>query len=48
MTEIHDRKRKLGQDLKEHATDNREIDKKMSSLKTDLVQLKKIRDQYLV
>ncbi|XP_021459192.2 phosphatidylinositol 3-kinase regulatory subunit gamma [Oncorhynchus mykiss] len=48
VTEIHDRKRKLGQDLKEHAMDNREIDKKMSSLKTDLVQLKKIRDQYLV
>ncbi|KAM9479740.1 phosphatidylinositol 3-kinase regulatory subunit beta-like isoform 3-T4 [Salvelinus alpinus] len=48
VTEIHDRKRKLGQDLKEHATDKQEIDKKMSSLKTDLVQLKKIRDQYLV
>ncbi|XP_029562502.1 phosphatidylinositol 3-kinase regulatory subunit gamma isoform X1 [Salmo trutta] len=48
VTESHDRKRKLGQDLKEHATDNREINKKMSSLKTDLVQLKKIRDQYLV
>uniref|UniRef100_A0A4W5RFZ1 Phosphoinositide-3-kinase regulatory subunit 2 n=1 Tax=Hucho hucho TaxID=62062 RepID=A0A4W5RFZ1_9TELE len=48
VTEIHDRKRKLGQDLEEHATDNREIDKKMNSLKPDLMQLKKIRDQYLV
>uniref|UniRef100_A0A8C8I6F7 Uncharacterized protein n=1 Tax=Oncorhynchus tshawytscha TaxID=74940 RepID=A0A8C8I6F7_ONCTS len=48
VTEIHDSKRKLEQDLKEQATDNREIDKKMNSLKPDLMQLRKIRDQYLV
>uniref|UniRef100_A0A8K9WQB8 Phosphoinositide-3-kinase, regulatory subunit 2 (beta) n=1 Tax=Oncorhynchus mykiss TaxID=8022 RepID=A0A8K9WQB8_ONCMY len=48
VTEIHDSKRKLEQDLKQQATDNREIDKRMNSLKPDLVQLRKIRDQYLV
>ncbi|XP_041695723.1 phosphatidylinositol 3-kinase regulatory subunit gamma-like [Coregonus clupeaformis] len=48
VTEIHDNKRKLEQDLKEHAADNREIDKKMNSLKPDLMQLRKIRDQSLV
>uniref|UniRef100_A0A8C7M953 Phosphoinositide-3-kinase, regulatory subunit 2 (beta) n=1 Tax=Oncorhynchus kisutch TaxID=8019 RepID=A0A8C7M953_ONCKI len=48
VTEIHDSKRKLEQDLKQQATDNREIDKRMNSLKPDLMQLRKIRDQYLV
>uniref|UniRef100_A0A4W3HE49 Phosphoinositide-3-kinase, regulatory subunit 2 (beta) n=1 Tax=Callorhinchus milii TaxID=7868 RepID=A0A4W3HE49_CALMI len=48
ITEIHDSKLKLEQDLKNQATDNREIDKKMNSLKPDLMQLRKIRDQYLV
>ncbi|XP_029560242.1 phosphatidylinositol 3-kinase regulatory subunit gamma [Salmo trutta] len=48
VTEIHDSKRKLEQDLKQQATDNREIDKMMNSLKPDLIQLRKIRDQYLV
>uniref|UniRef100_A0A4W5NMX8 Phosphoinositide-3-kinase, regulatory subunit 2 (beta) n=1 Tax=Hucho hucho TaxID=62062 RepID=A0A4W5NMX8_9TELE len=48
VTEIHDSKRKLEQDLKQQATDNREIDKRMNSLKPDLIQLRKIRDQYLV
>ncbi|CAB1314139.1 unnamed protein product [Coregonus sp. 'balchen'] len=48
VTEIHDSKRKLEQDLKEQAADNREIDKKMNSLKPDLMQLRKIRDQYLM
>ncbi|XP_036376786.1 phosphatidylinositol 3-kinase regulatory subunit gamma-like isoform X2 [Megalops cyprinoides] len=48
VTEIHDSKRKLEQDLKKQASDNREIDKKMNSLKPDLMQLRKIRDQYLV
>ncbi|MBN3315564.1 P85B kinase, partial [Atractosteus spatula] len=48
VTEIHDSKRKLEQDLKKQATDNREIDKRMNSLKPDLMQLRKIRDQYLV
>ncbi|KAG9350762.1 hypothetical protein JZ751_024651 [Albula glossodonta] len=48
VTEIHDSKRKLEQDLQKQASDNREIDKKMNSLKPDLIQLRKLRDQYLV
>lgn len=48
VTEIHDSKRKLEQDLKLQGTDNREIDKRMNSLKPDLIQLRKLRDQYLV
>lgn len=48
VKEIHDSKRKLEQDLKEQVSDNREIDKKMNSLKPDLMQLRKIRDQYLI
>ncbi|XP_076151560.1 phosphatidylinositol 3-kinase regulatory subunit beta isoform X2 [Alosa pseudoharengus] len=48
VTEIHESKMKLEQDLKKQATDYREIDKKMNSLKPDLMQLRKLRDQYLV
>ncbi|XP_029470184.1 phosphatidylinositol 3-kinase regulatory subunit beta isoform X2 [Rhinatrema bivittatum] len=48
IAEIHDSKLKLEQDLKKQASDNREIDKRMNSLKPDLMQLRKIRDQYLV
>ncbi|XP_053320037.1 phosphatidylinositol 3-kinase regulatory subunit beta [Spea bombifrons] len=48
VIEIHDSKMKLEQDLKKQATENREIDKKMNSLKPDLMQLRKLRDQYLV
>uniref|UniRef100_A0A7N9AK09 Phosphoinositide-3-kinase, regulatory subunit 2 (beta) n=1 Tax=Mastacembelus armatus TaxID=205130 RepID=A0A7N9AK09_9TELE len=48
VKEIHDSKRKLEQDLRQQASDNREIDKKMNSLKPDLMQLRKIRDQYLI
>ncbi|XP_053156097.1 phosphatidylinositol 3-kinase regulatory subunit beta isoform X3 [Hemicordylus capensis] len=48
VTEIHDSKRKLEQDLRQQASENREIDKRMNSLKPDLLQLRKIRDQYLV
>lgn len=48
VTEIHDSKKKLEQDLKKQANENREIDKKMNSLKPDLLQLRKLRDQYLV
>ncbi|KAL4634983.1 phosphatidylinositol 3-kinase regulatory subunit gamma isoform X1 [Arapaima gigas] len=48
LGEIHDSKVRLEQDLKTQALDNREIDKKMNSLKPDLIQLRKIRDQYLV
>uniref|UniRef100_A0AAX7TV54 Phosphoinositide-3-kinase, regulatory subunit 2 (beta) n=1 Tax=Astatotilapia calliptera TaxID=8154 RepID=A0AAX7TV54_ASTCA len=48
VKEIHDSKCKLEQDLREQVSDNREIDKKMNSLKPDLMQLRKIRDQYLI
>lgn len=48
VKEIHESKRKLEQDLREQVSDNREIDKKMNSLKPDLMQLRKIRDQYLM
>ncbi|XP_063003464.1 phosphatidylinositol 3-kinase regulatory subunit beta [Elgaria multicarinata webbii] len=48
VTEIHDSKMKLEQDLKQQASENREIDKRMNSLKPDLLQLRKLRDQYLV
>ncbi|XP_028328493.1 phosphatidylinositol 3-kinase regulatory subunit beta isoform X2 [Gouania willdenowi] len=48
VKEIHDSKRKLEQDLRQQVLENREIDKKMNSLKPDLMQLRKIRDQYLI
>uniref|UniRef100_A0A8C5AIT8 Phosphoinositide-3-kinase, regulatory subunit 2 (beta) n=1 Tax=Gadus morhua TaxID=8049 RepID=A0A8C5AIT8_GADMO len=48
VTEIHDSKRKLEQDLRQQVSDNREIDKKMNSLKPDLLQLRKTRDQYII
>ncbi|XP_030582932.1 phosphoinositide-3-kinase, regulatory subunit 3b (gamma) isoform X1 [Archocentrus centrarchus] len=48
LGEIHDSKVQLEQDLKTQAMENRETDKKMNSLKPDLIQLRKIRDQYLV
>lgn len=48
LGEIHESKIRLEQDLKTQAMDNRETDKKMNSLKPDLIQLRKIRDQYLV
>ncbi|XP_040262892.1 phosphatidylinositol 3-kinase regulatory subunit gamma [Bufo bufo] len=48
LGEIHDSKVRLEQDLKNQALDNREVDKKMNSIKPDLIQLRRIRDQYLV
>uniref|UniRef100_A0A8C8S4R6 Phosphatidylinositol 3-kinase regulatory subunit beta n=1 Tax=Pelusios castaneus TaxID=367368 RepID=A0A8C8S4R6_9SAUR len=48
ITEIHDSKMKLEQELRKQASENREIDKRMNSLKPDLLQLRKLRDQYLV
>ena len=48
VTEIHDSKQKLEQDLQQQAAENRENDRKMNSLKPDLMQLRKIRDQYLL
>lgn len=48
IAEIHESRTKLEQELRAQACDNREIDKRMNSLKPDLMQLRKIRDQYLV
>lgn len=48
IAEIHDSKMKLEEDLKQQAAENREVDKRMNSLKPDLLQLRKLRDQYLV
>lgn len=48
VKEIHDSKVKLEQDLKQQVNENREIDKRMNSLKPDLMQLRKTREQYLI
>uniref|UniRef100_A0A8C6NN24 Phosphatidylinositol 3-kinase regulatory subunit alpha n=1 Tax=Nothobranchius furzeri TaxID=105023 RepID=A0A8C6NN24_NOTFU len=48
ISEIVDSKQHLEADLKKQAADNREIDKKMNSIKPDLIQLRKTRDQYLM
>uniref|UniRef100_A0A4W5LCH9 Phosphoinositide-3-kinase, regulatory subunit 1 (alpha) n=1 Tax=Hucho hucho TaxID=62062 RepID=A0A4W5LCH9_9TELE len=47
IIEIVDSKRRLEEDLKKQAADYREIDKRMNSIKPDLIQLRKTRDQYL-
>nr|KAF6282413.1 hypothetical protein mMyoMyo1_010058 [Myotis myotis] len=44
----HESRRKLEQELPTQALDNREIDQRMSSLRPDLMQLRRIRDKYLV
>ncbi|KAK1339627.1 hypothetical protein QTO34_018181 [Cnephaeus nilssonii] len=48
IAEIHESRMKLEQELQTQALDNREINKRMNSLKPDLMQLCKIRDQYRV
>ncbi|XP_053709925.1 phosphatidylinositol 3-kinase regulatory subunit alpha isoform X1 [Synchiropus splendidus] len=48
ISEIVDSKSRLEEDLKKQAADYREIDKKMNSIKPDLIQLRKTRDQYLM
>uniref|UniRef100_A0A3B4WVW7 Phosphatidylinositol 3-kinase regulatory subunit gamma-like n=1 Tax=Seriola lalandi dorsalis TaxID=1841481 RepID=A0A3B4WVW7_SERLL len=48
VEEIHNSKKKLEEDLRKKALAHVEVDKKISSLKPDLVQLRKIRDQYLL
>ncbi|KAF3695269.1 Phosphatidylinositol 3-kinase regulatory subunit alpha [Channa argus] len=48
ISEIVDSKLHLEVDLKKQAADYREIDKKMNSIKPDLIQLRKTRDQYLL
>lgn len=48
ISEIVDSKSRLEEDLKKQAADYREIDKRMNSIKPDLIQLRKTRDQYLM
>lgn len=48
VEEIHNSKKKLEEELRNKALAHMEVDKKMNCLKPDLVQLRKIRDQYLL
>ncbi|KAG8456545.1 hypothetical protein GDO86_002359 [Hymenochirus boettgeri] len=48
ISEIVDSKRRLEEDLKKQLAEYREIDKHMNSIKPDLIQLRKTRDQYLM
>lgn len=48
VEEIHSSKKKLEEELRRKALAHMEINKKMNSLKPDLMQLRKIRDQYLL
>ncbi|EPY80895.1 phosphatidylinositol 3-kinase regulatory subunit alpha-like isoform 1 [Camelus ferus] len=48
ISEIVDSRRRLEEDLKKQAAEYREIDKRMNSIKPDLIQLRKTRDQYLM
>ncbi|GLD49881.1 phosphatidylinositol 3-kinase regulatory subunit gamma-like isoform X2 [Lates japonicus] len=48
VEEIHNSKKKLEEELRKKALAHTEVDRKMNSLKPDLVQLRKIRDQYLL
>ncbi|KAM9848875.1 phosphatidylinositol 3-kinase regulatory subunit gamma-like [Aulostomus maculatus] len=47
VEEIHNSKKKLEEELKRKVLAHMEVDRKINSLKPDLVQLRKIRDQYL-
>ena len=48
ISESVDSRRRLEEDLKKQAAEYREIDKRMNSIKPDLIQLRKTRDQYLM
>ncbi|KAM6921880.1 phosphatidylinositol 3-kinase regulatory subunit gamma-like isoform 1-T2 [Xenentodon cancila] len=48
VEEIHNSKKTLEEELKKKMLVHMEVDRKMNSLKPDLVQLRKIRDQYLL
>ncbi|XP_070816941.1 phosphatidylinositol 3-kinase regulatory subunit gamma-like [Chaetodon trifascialis] len=48
VEEIHSSKKKLEEELRGKALAHMEVDRKMNSLKPDLMQLRKIRDQYLL
>lgn len=47
LGEIYDSKLHLEQDLRSQEQDHRETDRKIHSLRPDLIQLRNIRDQYL-
>ncbi|XP_053730662.1 phosphatidylinositol 3-kinase regulatory subunit gamma-like isoform X5 [Synchiropus splendidus] len=47
VEEIHNSKKKLEEELREKTLAHMEVEKKINQLKPELVQLKKIRDQYL-
>lgn len=48
MEEIHNSKKRLEDELRTKTLVHSEVDRKMNNLKPDLVQLRKIRDQYLL
>lgn len=48
VEEIHSSKKKLEEELRTKAMAHSEIDNKMNRLKPDLMQLRRIRDQYLL
>ncbi|XP_069558469.1 phosphatidylinositol 3-kinase regulatory subunit gamma-like isoform X1 [Brachyistius frenatus] len=48
VEEIHNSKKKLEEELRKKVLAHVEVDRKINSLKPDLVQLRKIRDQYLL
>uniref|UniRef100_A0A3Q2X495 Phosphoinositide-3-kinase regulatory subunit 2 n=2 Tax=Haplochromini TaxID=319058 RepID=A0A3Q2X495_HAPBU len=48
VEEIHSSKKKLEEELRNKALVHMEVDRKMNKLKPDLVELRKLRDQYLV
>uniref|UniRef100_A0A3Q3RSJ4 Phosphatidylinositol 3-kinase regulatory subunit beta-like n=1 Tax=Mastacembelus armatus TaxID=205130 RepID=A0A3Q3RSJ4_9TELE len=48
VEEIHNSKKKLEEELRKKALAHMEVDRKINSLKPDLVQLRRLRDQYLL
>uniref|UniRef100_A0A674NW37 Phosphoinositide-3-kinase regulatory subunit 2 n=1 Tax=Takifugu rubripes TaxID=31033 RepID=A0A674NW37_TAKRU len=48
VEEIHSSKKKLEEELRSKALAHMEMDKKINSLRPDLMQLRKLRDQYLL
>nr|XP_043900591.1 phosphatidylinositol 3-kinase regulatory subunit gamma-like isoform X2 [Solea senegalensis] len=48
VEEIHNSKKKLEDELRKKSLAHMEVDRKMNSLKPDLIELRKIRDQYLL
>uniref|UniRef100_A0A672GAJ2 SH2 domain-containing protein n=1 Tax=Salarias fasciatus TaxID=181472 RepID=A0A672GAJ2_SALFA len=48
VEEIHNSKKKLEEELSSKVLAHMEVDRKINTLKPDLVQLRKIRDQYLL